>query len=510
MSSILTRISGFFLITLLFCLTACDSGRESTFKRVDQGQEDQAEILKKLPRPLKFSWSDPDEFINYFDQLGCRDCPPSFGHMITRKVMGDGPGSPVAEGHCQGSLIDENIFLTVRHCLPDSVKAPGDSCEDNVQVILPRVSDDMSVEVLRCDQLMDVSDTYAGLSGRTFQPDWAILKLKDKSPKRFLKPDENNEGISDNESLFGFLPLEDPQTEEISIVQTHCRAIQNSLGFPEFNNDKSPMAFLECDVSAMRGFSGMTLFRKNGDQYSPVGTLSHIVEIMTMTTGSYAPLNFSKQIIISQTVCMGDGKKQASCEFKPNSRKEHEKKLRIKILEQSKTDIDEELRHWIDDKNNPIRWQLVNSENWKNLPEPYLAYFDKSINNFEKSVGGEVGIHYMQNLVPVYAECVRRDFVPDQGPMAKIPVRIPVMEVTLGEGEQRRLVTNYEIFPMKANLVLGSNSPEALKNGFTSPEDRTFVIKFVSKNLSTGSSNGAKISNRYFHFSAVIPLCPKE
>ena len=460
----------------------------------DDPKETPGEDVRKL---LSFQWNSLDELEDRFEQLECQDCPPSFGHLIRKIELPHDGETLTYTKRCQGSLIGEDLFLTARHCLLSTLK-PGDSCED-VRVVLPRIGHDKPMEILDCDQLVDVSKTYEGLLKEDVQPDWAILKLKSKSPGRFLKPDTDEaKGISDNESLFAFSLFENPGTEEISITRIKCRAIQDSLGLPEFNDNLSPLALLQCDHSLGPGFSGITLFQKGEDQqYFPVGLHSHLLGKKS-----------ERKSIVSQIVCIGEGEESEFCEFDPDNREDHIKRIYMKSLEKSKDEIDEKLKHLIEDESNPIQWQQVNSENWSHILKSYVSRFNRAIERFKEKIGEEAIIYYMQHEMPIYPKCVPRNFVPDKGPV-KIPVQIPMTEVALTEIEDRKVDTYYKITYLEAYLVLGSDDTEEIENGFASPEDRKFVIRFTSEKPSPEYPENRKIIYGSFsHNSAVIPLCP--
>ena len=521
----------FFLVVLLSFLTACHGGKGSTpapsAKAQDSlpppdhspvtvpapvavpeikikdpiaceiSEEEQEPLKEEALRPLSFQWHELDKFKDRLQQLECRGCPPSFGHLIRKiDLYTEGETFTVTK-NCQGSLVGEDLFLTARHCLPGDIK-PGDSCEGTLQVILPEIDQNNPMKTLNCDQLVRVSETYEGLSSRDIQPDWAILKLKEKSPERFLKLNTDNpRGISDNESLFGFLLLEGERTEEVSIVQVKCRAIQDSLQLPQFNSDQGPLALLKCDRSLNDGSSGMTLFRKDGDQYSPVSTHSHFFG------------DKEEMSVVSQVICMGEGERPEFCEFDPDKRRDHVNKIYEKSLKKSKVEIDEELKSIIEDESSPIKWKQVNSENWRSLPQKYLSHFNRNIENFEH-LGEAVMVYYMQNQVPVYPECVRRRFVPSEGSF-KIPVQmIPKMEVALIEVEDQKIATYYQITYFNGELVLGTDDPEEIKNGFATPEDRKFFIKFTSQETSHEyPRNTVAVQGGFAHRMAIIPLCSK-
>ena len=494
-----------FSIFFVICLAACHSGKNSSFDKDIKGEEAE---MDEIRRPLAFPWSDLDLFQDQFNQLECENCPSSFGQLLVKKKVIERDSENIEiTGHCQGSLIYEDVFLTARHCLPENVVSPGDSCENNIKVILPRVSADKPLEILECDQLIDVSKTFGNLTNDKTQPDWAILKLKTLSD-RFLKPDGNfSRGITDNESLFGFLPLKNPKTGELSITQLECKAIQNSLTLPEFFQSKGPLALLQCDSPAVYGFSGMTLFRLENQKYFPVGTLSHIVETRSLKK-DHLEVSFSKKIVVSQIICMNNNNPPPFCEFDPDKRKDHEQAIYKKSLKRSKNEIDKELEKWIKSKDRPIKWQFVNSGNWKNLPEPYLAYFNRNFERFQKSFedNGEIGIYYLQNLIPVYPECVHKKFVHNRKSVSGIPVQIPVVGVSLSKMEQKRIVTYYDITPLEARLVLNGHHSAGLMTA--SRKDGKFIIRFTSEKPQVEFPGQPIISQQFLHLFAEIPLCP--
>ena len=502
-SSSLVKTDKLFVLFSLFCFVACDSGKESLASNTVSGKTVK---IDRLFLPLSFSWDDLDQdhIQDQFNQLECENCPASFGHLLVKKkVMETNDSDMSVTAHCQGSLINEDLFLTARHCLPEGLEKPGDSCEDNIKIILPRVGVDTPSEIFNCDQVVEISKNYENLGSNKIQPDWVVLKLKAKS-NRFLKPEENSsEGINDNETLFGFLPLKDSETDEISITEMECKAIQGSLIFPEFSKNKAPLALLQCNIPVVYGFSGMTLFRFKNEKYFPVGTLSHMVERRDSQSNHFK-MGFSNKIIISQILCMTDNTLEF-CEFNPEKTEEHEQALFKQSLEKSKIEIDEYLEKWIVDSRYAIQWRSVNSENWKNLPEFYLTYFHRNIEAFQKSFGdsGEVGVSYLQSLIPVYPECVRREFIFDGN--QEISVQIPVMQVSLNRVEGERIDTYYEITPTEAHLVPSGGSDGSSVLGVT---DRTFIIRFSQGRPKAKFPGHPIVNHRFSHVSAEIPVCP--
>lgn len=184
-----------FLPALIFPLISCSSGKESfdeLYKSKgrppevyrDREQQQNEEIYVVLGHTestgsTHLNWNGLNQVLTLFNgTTDCPNCPLSSGYIITRDLLNRGR-TPVLTDFCQGVLTDEDIFVTNRQCLPGDVSRSGDSCENEVQVVLPRINDNYPMEILRCDHLLL----------RTTEQ--ATLKLKDRSTGRFS--DNNNQ-----------------------------------------------------------------------------------------------------------------------------------------------------------------------------------------------------------------------------------------------------------------------------------------------------------------------------
>lgn len=505
-----------FFAFLGFSLTVHHSNGQESLKDHDIHEGNAEPIInkehtfKKPYRIIKFHWNkNLESSLDVFNQLECLDCPPSFGHIIS--------GSPfeqegnnvhlIKTNHCQGSLIKEDLFLTAHHCLAESLNSPGDSCADNILIILPRLGNNYPARVLKCDHLVSLSNEYENLSKDDFQPDWAIIKLRDKAPRRFLIPD--NKGGDNNEYLFGFLPLENLETGEVSITQFQCKVIQNSLNLPGFRSEKSPMAFLECDRYMINGFSGTTLFRRNENDYSPVATFSHLLQEDMNFNGENQSLKASKKIIASHITCMSPADEAPEfCKFYPNRRIRYQQQLVAESLQDLKLKIDRDLAPWTTDESYPVKWQPINLENWENLPKPYSAYFKKILEEIKDRLG-VYGTYYVQNLIPLYPECIHQNFIPMGELLPDIQVQIPMIRILVLKDKHIRVVTQYEILKLNAHLVLASKGSTKTELSDDNPKEVKFIINFTSEVSLFQKPKGAIIGHQFSHSPAIIPVCPE-
>ena len=476
-------------------------------------QEESPKTPQEVLKPISFETITLDKYLDIFAQLDCPDCPNSIGQIVTHHELKQGYGILTGTSSCQGGLIGEDLFLTSRHCLAPKTQNIGDSCRGNTVVVLPRINDKFPLKVLDCDHLVSVSNTYDGLPEREIQPDWAILKLSESLPERFSEP--TIKGIEDEEKVFGFLPLENPKTGEVIITTIQCQGIQKSRLFPVFQNTQSPLAFLECDRKMGEGFSGIILFRfKPNNGYTPVATLSHamlaedISNTSSLSSGENVHKSFSKYISASQTACISsdEADKSDSCHFDPNQRSLLDRQLFINSLNEAKIEIDGILSPLVQDKNQPIQWERVHLENWETLPEDYLSFFHETLRkiNVNPISSKEVKTRFLQNLVPVYAQCVRPEFIDNEDPYSKIPIQVPITRVYIQMDEYYRVIIQYEIMHMEAYLVPKRKDPSGKTSSL---EDLKFTIRSNSEAPPYNPPKDSMLNGRFYHFSKIVPIC---
>lgn len=127
------------------------------------------------------------EVLELFDGvMDCPHCLPSLGYLIKTDILDQNPQEEISlTDFCQGRLLQEDVFLVSFHCLPESVQSVGDSCINEVQVILPQIDDDRPMKLLRCEQIIALPSTEITLLNNDFELDWVALRLKDRASERF-------------------------------------------------------------------------------------------------------------------------------------------------------------------------------------------------------------------------------------------------------------------------------------------------------------------------------------
>ena len=195
----------------MFFLVSCNSDKESFNELYEIGlnedhspevyQDNDGEDKYILVTPQgsgqtysRSGWGELNQVLDIFNgTIDCQDCSSSSGYIITRDILDRDRRDLNLTSFCQGNLIDEDVFLVNRHCVPRTISSPGDSCENEIQVVLPRLDEDNLMEVLQCDEMITVPLTaFADLSDDNFQINsWVALKLKDGSPGRFSDSQSN-------------------------------------------------------------------------------------------------------------------------------------------------------------------------------------------------------------------------------------------------------------------------------------------------------------------------------
>lgn len=489
------------LLSLASLFMACGPSGEGQIPR-DQGLSTQdlnkqQEIqFKKTAKPLNFSWPKLDSQIGAL-QLSLNEGPHSFGHLITKTVRIDQssqkPKMFIKTGNCQGSLIAPNLFLTGRHCIPKDLQQKNASCQERIKVILPAISDEFPMEILECDKVLRLSQQTESLVVDDPQPDWAILKLMTKKSKRFIKPITS--GIEDGEKLYSFIPLLDPETEQIKIHKVICEAKQNSLMLPEFEEANSVLAFLQCHQNITKGFSGSSLFKYSEKKgYQPVAVLSHLRDVQL----NQETILVSKSIVASNFSCITEKKSkktknQSHCQFDPAQRQKKKEKILIRKLKKLKKAVDESIADWLEDNETPVVWEEIQDDNWQDLPEEYLNYFNDNNETQHPILQAKNRALFTQIIVPIYAKCIRKDVLPEEGMPTRIPMKLPMIKASLYRSPSQKVRKGFELIEVNVEIRLGQNNHYILKP--LSP-----VTTFeVSKNLIIGG--------QFAHSSVYIPVC---
>ncbi len=202
----------FFPLILVFFLVSCNSNRESIDNELYERESDESQgpevyqdgdkeeryILVTPQGSGRAGWSGPGQSLEDIlnETTVCQGCPPSSGYLLTKALFEKNDGKKLSlTNFCQGNLIDDNIFLVHSDCLPETVNYEGDSCESEVQVVLPHLDDDRPMEILECNELIALSSTRIHLPDQinsNIQMDWAALMLQNSSPGRSSSRDNTS------------------------------------------------------------------------------------------------------------------------------------------------------------------------------------------------------------------------------------------------------------------------------------------------------------------------------
>src|SRR5687767_7543906 len=92
------------------------------------------ELIKIKPDEYKFSNKVDAQTVFNGSKVSCEDgCPQYVGGLVTYT---EGRNSYIVSV-CSLTLIDDNLILTNRHCLPDDLQYKGASCAGRIRVKLP-------------------------------------------------------------------------------------------------------------------------------------------------------------------------------------------------------------------------------------------------------------------------------------------------------------------------------------------------------------------------------------
>lgn len=439
-------------------------------------QEEQMARYAEALKPINVSWSSPSDSFNKF-RFDCEDCPAAIGHVISKI-------SAEQSGNCQGGFFNDT-FISNRHCIPEELHYAGASCAGLVKVLLPQLRMDQDVEIVDCDKVIAISSPQLSLNIEDVQPDWVILKLK-KSPSSRAQP-ASTSGIADGETLVGFVPVE-TGVQSSQLMRIECQAIQNSLHLPEFHSDQGPLAYFQCDQDATRGFSGTTLFRQSEKGYEPVATISHLLDSKEQIDATLV----SQFVVASQYGCMVKNAGSPSCAFNPQQHDRLKEDVVVNKLKKMKTDIDEELASWLNQRNNPIRWERIEENEWRSLPASYGEFFRRESEvqypNLSRSHRG----YFSQVLVPIFAACIRQEFLPETDESVDIPTEVPVVRASLTM-EQKRLRGNWSVEVIPVHIRRTAANQYILKKGRQMEDFH--------------KSEGLVMGGYFSHSSVQIPRC---
>lgn len=185
-------------------------------------------------------------------ELSCLDssCPKNVGALLIKD------GNSI--GTCTFSMITEDIALTNRHCVPDSIAFENANCQNNIRLIY---NIDGQKEIAKCAQVITVPDEYK--SKELIQRDYAFIRVKEKFKNSTFQVDTS--GSEDGATVYAITatPKKHWQGLGSEVQRKKCNTSMNSLILPSYNNKLSPMfAVVGCEI--IPGNSGSPLLNSMG------------------------------------------------------------------------------------------------------------------------------------------------------------------------------------------------------------------------------------------------------
>lgn len=195
---------------------------------------------------------------------GSSDCP---GFVAALFIIDEDDLGPFISA-CSATLIKNNRLLTNAHCLPKKLKQPGASCLGDIKVFFPE-SGGYQKESIDCDHILALSDDTA----EEVEPDWAILKLAQKSLRPVVQTNKAGVGVGAPIHLYPVdFDLEAKGGPRGVITQRDC--VANSNHFKSLENIGPQSAlfnFSQCSGRIHPGHSGSGVLNDNNEL---IGVLS--------------------------------------------------------------------------------------------------------------------------------------------------------------------------------------------------------------------------------------------
>ncbi len=487
----------FFFFTLLV-LAACSDDiaipQVATTPSTQELNQQQLDLYKKTAKPPLTIWGETEKSLKQF-KFDCPDCPLSFGKLITNRVD-DSAAKPVRyTGNCHGGLIAPDLFLTNRHCIPADLIDSELSCRGRIKVLLPKVSEDTQSHSVDCDKLVNMSEVFPELLEKYPQPDWALVKLDESFDERSTVP--HLQGIPDETQAFLFIPLQDPDSLEVTVRKITCTSHQNTLHLPEFSKDEAPLGFFSCDHHVTKGFSGSLLYQETSKGVlAPAATLSHLWD----TQINQENILVSKNIIASNLAClpMEGHTLSDDCPFAPGQQEKSRQTLLLGHLDITQKKIRTALEVYLADTSSAIEWDEISmSKVMNDETTPQLKqYWQKLQTLANPRLTDEVLKSYFLTITTLFPKCLKSESIEllKTGEMPKATV--PVIDLQMTQGDDGRLQVNFKVTEISTVLGQSRAHPER------------FAFKEMTPRQPEKRNKMAILSGRFHHSAASIPPCP--
>ncbi|MEC9283181.1 MAG: trypsin-like serine protease [Bdellovibrionota bacterium] len=192
-----------------------------------------------------------------------KECPEyALGIVGVREVTNKNNKEYEVYG-CSGTLIEKDVILTNRHCLPIASSRVGDKCE-GLEILFAQTQS-QDAEKVSCKEVLAISNDFTGDTAD--KPDWVILRLKKSLNRKTATT--NNSGVPAFEKLvsypvtFSIIGVDENKNMYATIQKNSCHARMDHLLSVKYNHPKSYNLAGVCDYNVINGNSGSALFNEN-------------------------------------------------------------------------------------------------------------------------------------------------------------------------------------------------------------------------------------------------------
>ena len=159
--------------------------------------------------------------------------------------------------HCTAFLIAPDILMTNSHCIPEDLQESKSSCQKRIWAVFPD-RDGLPMVRSECSTILAASPTED--PGR--DTDYAFIILSEPSSRTPLQI--SREGFKDGDTYSAHLVESENHTYTmIKFHQESCRAVHETVVFPDSNHDKAPVMVL-ADCRVHHGNSGSPILDSEG------------------------------------------------------------------------------------------------------------------------------------------------------------------------------------------------------------------------------------------------------
>ena len=235
-------------------------------------------------------------------KLHCKNapCPENVGSLISHL-------NDTELMLCTFSLIANNIALTNRHCLPDSIKRAGADCNGILEFALLAPGSKNSSVIYQCDSVISIPEEYNEALKDHQQRDFAVLKML-KEPRataslsaRAVPLQPSQSGIHNGDVLHVISTDPNPNTLGADFKEQDCTAVINPFVNSTFLDIHDPVAsFKNCNI--IHGNSGSPAI--DTDQKLKAVIFSSLVRVPTQagaTDNSFVRRNQKAQAILNRS-----------------------------------------------------------------------------------------------------------------------------------------------------------------------------------------------------------------